>query len=71
MQIWTYFEGEYEENYKYVGQNEVNEQYGTDYHIPVLHLAQLYGLAMGLNADELTFSAQQQSAEPILKKLGM
>jgi len=54
-----------------VGQNEVNEQYGTDYHIPVLHLAQLYGLAMGLNADELTFSAQQQSAEPILKKLGM
>jgi heterodisulfide reductase subunit B len=28
------------------GQTEVNERYGTDFALPVFHLAQLYGLAM-------------------------
>ncbi|MGN1362726.1 MAG: CoB--CoM heterodisulfide reductase subunit B [Methanobrevibacter sp.] len=53
-----------------VGQGEVKEQYGDEYDLPVLHLAQLYGLAMGLSPEELTLGAQQVSAEPLLKKLG-
>lgn len=52
-----------------VGQVEVNKKYGTDFSIPVFHLAQLYGLAMGLSAEELTFSAQQIDASPVLEKI--
>ena len=50
------------------GQTEVNERYGTDFAIPVFHLAQLYGLAMGLSAEELTFDAQKIDATPAIKK---
>lgn len=50
------------------GQIEVNEKYGTNYSIPVFHLAQLYGLAMGLDADELTLGAQAIDAQPALAK---
>ena len=50
------------------GQTEVNERYGTDFSIPVFHLAQLYGLAMGLSAEELTFDAQKIDATPAIKK---
>ncbi|MCQ2972456.1 MAG: CoB--CoM heterodisulfide reductase subunit B [archaeon] len=50
------------------GQTEVNAKYGTDFAIPVFHLAQLYGLAMGLSADELTFDAQKIDATPAIKK---
>ena len=50
------------------GQKEVNEKYGTNYSIPVFHLAQLYGLAMGLDADELTLGAQVIDAQPALAK---
>jgi heterodisulfide reductase subunit B len=34
-----------------------------------MHLAQLYGLAMGLSADELTFDAQLIDAAPVLEKI--
>ncbi len=50
------------------GQTEVNERYGTDFAIPVFHLAQLYGLAMGLSADDLTLDAQKIDAAPALAK---
>ena len=50
------------------GQTEVNEKYGTDFALPVFHLAQLYGLAMGLSAEELTFDAQRIDATPAIKK---
>ena len=50
------------------GQTEVNERYGTDFALPVFHLAQLYGLAMGLSAEELTFDAQKIDATPAIKK---
>ena len=50
------------------GQTEVNEKYGTDFALPVFHLAQLYGLAMGLSADELTLDAQAIDAAPALAK---
>ncbi|HOI70807.1 MAG TPA: CoB--CoM heterodisulfide reductase subunit B [Methanobacterium sp.] len=52
-----------------VGQKEVNKKYGTDYNIPVFHLAQLYGLAMGLSREDITIDAQQISAEPAMAKL--
>ncbi|MDR1721898.1 MAG: CoB--CoM heterodisulfide reductase subunit B [Methanobrevibacter sp.] len=52
-----------------VGQTEVNKKYGTNYQIPVFHLAQLYGLAMGLSKDELTLDAHQISSDPALAKL--
>ncbi|WP_296803961.1 CoB--CoM heterodisulfide reductase subunit B [uncultured Methanobrevibacter sp.] len=50
------------------GQVEVNEKYGTDFALPVFHLAQLYGLAMGLSPEELTFDAQKIDATPALAK---
>lgn len=52
-----------------VGQTEVNKKYGTNYDIPVFHLAQLYGLAMGLSREDITIDAQQISAEPAMAKL--
>ena len=50
------------------GQTEVNERYGTDFSIPVFNLAQLYGLAMGLSAEDLTLDAQKIDAAPALAK---
>jgi len=52
-----------------VGQTEVNKKYGTDFDIPVFHLAQLYGLAMGLNAEDLTLDSHLIDSEPALAKL--
>jgi heterodisulfide reductase subunit B len=51
------------------GQQEVNEKYGTDFAIPVLHLAQLYGLAMGLSPADLTLNKQSVSPDEIVKKM--
>ena len=52
-----------------VGQTEVNKKYGTNYDIPVFHLAQLYGLAMGLSREDITIDAQQIDAESAMAKL--
>jgi len=52
-----------------VGQKEVNEQYGTDYAIPVLHLAQLYGLAMGLTPEDLTLDKQIVDPTELVEKM--
>ena len=53
---------------EFKGTTEVNDKYGTDYALPVFHLAQLYGLAMGLTADDLTLDAQAIDAAPALAK---
>ena len=52
-----------------VGQTEVNEQYGTNFAIPVLHLAQLYGLAMGLSPEELTLDKQVVDPTELVEKM--
>ena len=52
-----------------VGQTEIKAKWGDEYNLPVFHLAQLLGLAMGLPAEELTFDAQQIDATPVLKKI--
>ena len=49
-------------------QKKVNERYGTNFNIPVFHLAQLYGLAMGLSAEDLTLDAQVIDAALVLAK---
>lgn len=52
-----------------VGQTEVNKKYGENWDIPVFHLAQLYGLAMGVSKEELTVDAHQISTDPAIAKL--
>ena len=52
-----------------VGQTEVNKNYGENWDIPVFHLAQLYGMAMGVSKEDLTVDAHQISTDPALKKL--
>ncbi|EKF86074.1 CoB--CoM heterodisulfide reductase subunit B [Methanobacterium formicicum] len=52
-----------------VGQTEVNKAYGDNWDIPVFHLAQLYGLAMGVSKEDLTVDAHQISTDPALAKL--
>lgn len=52
-----------------VGQTEVNKAYDEDWAIPVFHLAQLYGLAMGVSKDDLTVDAHITSTDPAIKKL--
>lgn len=52
-----------------VGQTEVNKKYGTNFNIPVFHLAQLLGLAMGLGKDELTLDSHLIDTDPALAKL--
>jgi heterodisulfide reductase subunit B len=45
------------------GQLAVNEKFGTDYSIPVLHYSQLLGLALGFSPDEL--GIEQNSVQNI------
>ena len=52
-----------------VGQTEVNKKYGTDFKIPVFHLAQILGLAIGLGSDELTLDSHLIDTDPALAKL--
>ena len=52
-----------------VGLKEVNEQYGTNFDIPVLHLAQLYGLAMGLSPEDLTLDKQVVDPSALIEKM--
>ncbi|WJI10147.1 CoB--CoM heterodisulfide reductase subunit B [Methanobacterium sp. CWC-01] len=51
-----------------VGQMETNNKFGTDFEIPVFHLAQLYGMAMGVSIDDLTVDAHQICVDSALEK---
>jgi heterodisulfide reductase subunit B len=50
-------------------QDAVNEQYGTQFHLPILYFTQLLGLAIGISPKELGFGVELVSAKPIFQKL--
>jgi heterodisulfide reductase subunit B len=50
-------------------QTAVNEEFGTDFKLPVLYFTQLLGLALGLSPKKLGFGGELVSAKPIFKKL--
>jgi heterodisulfide reductase subunit B len=50
-------------------QNAVNEQFGTEFHLPILYFTQLLGLALGISPKDLGFGVELVSAKPIFKKL--
>lgn len=50
-------------------QTAVNEEFGTDFNLPVLYFTQLLGLSLGLSPKNLGFGVELVSAKPIFKKL--
>ena len=50
-------------------QNAVNEEYGTDFHLPILYFTQLVGIALGISPKKLGFGVELVSAKPVFKKL--
>lgn len=47
-----------------VGQAEIKDKFGDEFNIPVLHLAQLFGFAMGLSKEELTTDVHMTKLTP-------
>ena len=52
-------------------QGQVNQFFGTHYHMPVLFFTQMMGLAFGIPAAELGFGAELVSARNVLEALGV
>jgi heterodisulfide reductase subunit B len=52
-------------------QNETNQHFGTNYHMPVVFFTQLIGLAFGLSPKELGFGSELVSAKKALEKVGL
>jgi heterodisulfide reductase subunit B len=52
-------------------QNETNQHFGTNYHMPVVFFTQLMGLAFGLEPKELGFGSELVSARKALAKVGL
>ena len=50
-------------------QSKLRKATGRDYAMPILHLAQLVGVAAGLEEDELKFKRHVVSVQPVLEKL--
>ncbi len=50
-------------------QNAVNEEYGTNFHLPILYFTQLLGIALGISPKKLGFGVELVSAKPIFKQL--
>jgi heterodisulfide reductase subunit B len=50
-------------------QDAVNEEFGTEFHLPILYFTQLLGLSLGITAKDLGFGVELVSAKPIFKKL--
>jgi heterodisulfide reductase subunit B len=52
-------------------QGQINEQFGEDYHIPILYFTQLMGLAFGIEPHKLGIDKHLVSASPLLKAKGL
>lgn len=50
-------------------QSAVNEEFGTDFNIPVLYFTQIMGLALGISPKKLGIGIELISAMPVFKKL--
>jgi len=50
-------------------QTAVNEEFGTDFNLPILYFTQLLGLALGLSPKKLGIGIELVSATPVFKKL--
>ena len=50
-------------------QNAVNEEFGTDFNIPILYFTQLLGLSLGISKKKLGIGVELVSAAPVLKKV--
>jgi heterodisulfide reductase subunit B len=51
------------------GQIEIQEKFGVSYGLPVLHYAELLGLAQGMSPQELGLDLHGISCEPFLQKV--
>ena len=52
-------------------QEQINEQFGEDYHIPILYFTQLMGLAFGIEPRRLGIDKHFASAFPLLQAKGL
>ena len=52
-------------------QSKLRKATGKDFHMPVLHLSQLVGVAAGLEESELRFRRHITSVEPVVEKLSV
>ena len=52
-------------------QSKLKKQTGQDFKMPILHLAQLVGVAAGLADSELKFKRHVVSVKPFIEKLGI
>jgi heterodisulfide reductase subunit B len=52
-------------------QGEMNQFFGTNYHVPVLFFTQLMGLAFGIDPKELGFGLELVSARNVLETIGV
>ena len=50
-------------------QEQVNEEFGTDFKMPILYFTQLLGLALGLSPKKLGIGIELVSATPVFSKL--
>jgi len=52
-------------------QAQINRQFGTDYHLPILYFTQLVGLAMGRGIKELDLEKHLTDTRPLLAEVGI
>jgi len=51
------------------GQIEIKEKFGEEFNMPVLHLAQLLGLAMDLDIRDIVIDAHKIKVDPVIRKI--